>query len=236
VRHTTTILLLLFCQNLFGQIKLGTYSQIDTSLYADLQLFPDNKFDFYDTRNGSCFVWTHTVGQWKSINDTIIFSWQSSWTENSDSIISSKDFKNKNVVITFLYDNGKPISNVQVSLSCIFDNDKKKYLTDKKGKVIIPQKQNDSSNEKTCPGFKRMLSFDVKNRIIELSSNTSLDYYADSLNNILTVVIKRNPKTTYKTETKKYLIKDNTLIDIDPKEFYNFNWGDFKFATTKYGR
>ncbi len=236
VRHTTTIILLLFCQNLFGQIKLGTYSQIDTSLYADLELYPENKFDFYDTRNGSCFVWTHTIGQWKSNKDTIIFSWQSTWTENSDSIISSRNLKNKNVEVTFLYDNGKPISNVKVSLSCDFDNNKKTYLTDAKGKVTIPQKQSLGSDKKMCPGFERMLYFDVKNSIIKLSSNTSLDYYADSLDNVLTVVIKRNPKTTYKTETKKYLVKDNTLVDIDPKEFYNYNWGDFKFATTKYGR
>ena len=236
MRYKTTIILLLFCQHLFGQIKLGIYSQIDTSLVADLELYPENKFDFYDTRNGSCFVWTHTIGQWKSNKDTIIFSWQSTWTESSDSIISSRDFKNKNVEVTFLYDNGKPISNVKVSLSCLFDNNKKKYLTDAKGKVIIPQKKSLDSHKKMCLGSERMLYFDVKNSIIKLSSNTSLNYYADSLDNVLTVVIKRHPKKTYKTETKKYLVKDNTLIDIDPKEFYSYNWGDFTFAKTKYGR
>ena len=231
MRHTTTIILLLFFQNLFGQIKVGTYSQIDTSLYADLKLYKDNKFDFYDTRNGSCWVWTHTTGKWKVSEDTIIFSWQSSWTESSDGIISSRDLKNENVQVTFIYDNGIPISNVQVSLSCLIDNDTKKYLTDTNGKVTIPQKQ--SPDKKMCPNSERMLWFDVKNK---LSANTSLDYYADTLANVLTVVIKRNPKTTYKTETKKYLIKDNTLIDIDPKELYNYNWGDLMFATTKYGR
>jgi hypothetical protein len=216
---------------LFGQIKVGTYSQIDTSLYADLKLYKDNKFDFYDTRNGSCWVWTHTTGKWEVSKDTIIFSWQSSWRENSDSIISSRDPKSENVQVTFIYDNGIPISNVQVSLSCLFDNDTKKYLTDTNGKVTIPQKQ--SSDKKMCPNSERMLWFDVKNK---LSANTSLDYYADTLANVLTVVIKRNPKTIYKVETKKYLIKDNTLIDIDLKEFYNYNWGNFKFATSKYGR
>ena len=57
-----------------------------------------------------------------------------------------------------------------------------------------------------------------------------------SLANVLTVIIKRKPKTTYKTETKKYLFTGDTLIDIDPKEFYNYNWGNFKFSTEKYGR
>jgi hypothetical protein len=221
---------------LFGQIKFGTYSQLDSSIYADLKLDSDKKFDFYDTRDSSCWGWSHTGGNWELNKDTIIFSWQSTWTENSDSIISSRDLNNKNVELTFLYDNGKPISNVKVSLSCLFDNNEKKYLTDAKGKVTIPQRRSLGSNKKMCPGSERMLWFDVKNSIIKLSSNTSLDYYADSLDNILTVVIKRDPKTTYKTETKKYLIKDNTLIDIDPKEFYNYNWGDFKFSTTKYGR
>lgn len=194
-------------------------------------MYKDNKFDFYDTRDGSCWVWTHTTGKWKVNKDTIIFSWQSTWTESSDSIISNKDPNSKNVEVTFLYDDGIPISNVQVSLSCLFDSDPKKYLTDANGKVTIPQKQ--SSDKKMCPKSERMLWFDVKNK---LSANTSLDYYADTLANVLTVVIKRNPKTTYKSETKKYLLKDNTLIDIDPKEFYNYNWGDFKFSSEKYGR
>ncbi len=236
MRNTTTIILLLFYQNLFGQIKFGTYSQLDTAFYADFKLYSNKKFDFYDTRDSSCWGWPHTIGKWEQNKDTIIFSWESTWTENSDSIISSRDFKNKNVKIIFLYDDGKPISNVKVSLSCLFDNNEKKYLTDAKGKVIIPQKQSLGFNKKMCPGSERMLWFDVKNSIIKLSSNTSLDYYANALDNVLTVVIKRNSKTTYKTETKKYFIKENTLVDIDPKEFYNYNWGNFKFTTTKYGR
>ena len=201
-----------------------------------MELYSNNKFNFYDTRNGSCYLWAHTIGKWKLNKDTIIFSWQSTTTENSDSIISSRDLKNKDVTVTFLYDNGKPISNVKVSLSCLFDNNEKKYLTDAKGKVTIPQKQNLDFDKKMCPNSERMLWFDVKNSIIEFSSNTSLDYYADSLANVLTVIIKRKPKTTYKTETKKYLFTGDTLIDIDPKEFYNYNWGNFKFSTEKYGR
>ncbi len=236
MRQTTTIIILLFCQNLFGQIKFGTYSQLDTSVYADLKLYSDNKFDFYDTRDGSCFVWASTLGNWKLNKDTIIFSWQSTSTESSDSIISSKDFKNKNVEIAFFYDNGIPIPNVEVSLSCLFDNQPKKYKTGKNGKVTIPQKETIEPDKKMCVGSERMLYFDIKNKTVKLSANTSLDYYADSLDNVFKIIIKRNPKTTYNIETKKYLIRDNTLSDIDPKEFYNYNWGDFKFLTEKYGR
>ena len=236
MRHITTIILLLLCQILFGQVKFGTYSQVDTTLFADLKLYSDNKFDFYDTRNGSCWLWTHTIGSWKLNKDTIIFSWKSSWTERSDSIISSRNINIRQIEVTFLYDNGVPISNVQVSLSCLFDKNEIKYLTDTKGKVTIPQKYNMDSDKKMCPGSERMLRFDIKNSIVELSSSTSLDYFIDSLDNVLTVLVKRNPKTTYNLETKKYLIAGNKLIDIDPKEFHNYNWGDFRFATTKYGR
>lgn len=102
-------------------------------------------------------------------------------------------------------------------------------MTDAKGKVTISQKQNSESDKKMCPNSKRMLCYDVNNSSIKLCSNKSLDYYTDSLANVLTVIIKRKPKTTYKTETNKYLIKGDTLIDIDPKEFYNYIWGNFKF-------
>ena len=57
-----------------------------------------------------------TIGKWELIKDTVIFSWESNWTESSDSIISSTDFKNNNIQIKFLYDDGKPIANVKTSL------------------------------------------------------------------------------------------------------------------------
>jgi hypothetical protein len=233
VRCITTIILLLFCQNLFGQIKFGTYSQLDTFVYADLKIYSNNKFNFYDTRNGSCWVWTHTLGNWELNKDTVIFSWQSSWTESSDSIISSRDLKNKDVEITFVYNDGVPIPNVEVSLSCLFENNPRKYHTDKSGKVTIIQKETTKPGTKMCIGSERMLYFDIKKK---LSASTSLDYYADSLDNVFKIIVKRSPKTTYQIETKKYLIKNNTLIDVDQKEFYNYNWGDFKFSTEKYDR
>ena len=234
VRHTTIILFLLFCQNLFGQIKFGTYSQIDTSVYADLKLYSDNKFDFYDTRNGSCWVWTRTLGNWKLKKDTVIFSWQSTSEESSDSFIGRRDLNTKNVEITFLYDNGIPIPSVEVSLSCLFDRTPKKYITNNHGKVTIPQKGIAEPNKKMCVDSERMLDYEIKNKIVKLSARTSLDYSIDSLDNVIKIIIKRNPKTTHQTETKKYLIRGNTLIDIDPKGYYNYNWGDFKFST--YGR
>ncbi len=236
MRNTTIIVVLFFCQSSFGQIKFGTYSQLDTSFNADLRLYPDNKFDFYDTRDSSCFVWVHYLGNWELNKDTITFSWQSNWSENSDSIVSSTDLKNANIEITFLYDDGKPIANVKTSLSCLFDNNPKEYYTDKNGKVIIQQKTSRSSKKRKCALHDRMLSFDIKNETIKLSSNTSLDYYADSLSNVFTIIIKKKPKSGTNTETKKYLVQNNTLIDIDRKDFLNYNWGDFKFSTMTYGR
>lgn len=213
---------------MFGQIKLGTYSQIDTLLYADLEIYPENKFDFYDTRDGSCFVWTHTIGQWKSNKDTIIFSWQSTWTENSDSIIFKTDSKSKNIEVQFLYDNGQPVPNVKTSLSCLFENNSKYYYSDINGKAVLPKQ--------VCPEHDRMFYYEVKNKTIQLSSNKSIDYFTDSLSNVFTIILKRNPKSGTTQEIKKYLVQGNTLIDIDYKEYYNQNWGDFKYSSEKYGR
>lgn len=236
MRQITAILILFFSQTSFGQIKFGTYSQLDTSFYADLKIYSDNKFDFYDTRNSSCFVWTHYIGNWKLEQDTITFSWESNWSENSDSIISRTDLKNKNIEIKFLYDDGKPIANVKTSLSCLFDNNSKVYYTDNNGKVTIPQKVFESSKKGRCALRDRMLSFDIKNKTIKLSSKTSLGYYADSLSNIFTIIIKKKPKSGTNVETKKYLVQKDSLLDIDTKEFFNYNWGDFKFSKTTYGR
>ena len=233
MRHITTILLLLLCQHLFGQVKFGTYSLIDTSFYADMTISPDKKFDFYDTRGSSCFAWAHYIGKWELIKDTVIFSWQNNWTESFDSIISSTDFQNKNIQIKFLYDDGKPIANIKTSLSCLFDSNPKKYCTDIHGIVTIPQKV---STKRLCAIHDRMLSFDIDNKIVKLSSNTSLDYYAASLRNKFTIIIKKKPRSYSETITKKYLLNGNTLVDIDRKEFYNYNWGDLKFISVKYGR
>ena len=235
VRHTATIILLLFFQNLFGQVKFGTYTQLDTTFYADLKLYSDKKFDFYDTRDGSCWVWTHYIGKWKLNKDTIIFSWQSIWTESSDSIISSLDSRNENLQLKFIYDDGKPIPNVKASLSCSFENNIY-YYTDITGIVTIPKKTSESSDKRMCAPYDRKLSYDIKNEVIKLSSNTSLDYYADSLDNTFTIIIKKKPKSSTQTITKKYLLNGDALLDIDRKEFFNYNWGDFKFTTTKYGR
>ena len=233
MRHTATIILLLFCQHLFGQVKFGTYSLIDTSVYADMIISPDKKFDFYDTRGSSCFVWAHYIGKWELVKDTVIFSWQNNWTESSDSIISSINFKNKNIQFKFLYDDGKPIANVKTSLFCLSDNNPKKYYTDVHGNVTIPQK---TSTNRLCAIHYRMLSFDIKNKIVKLSTNTSLDYYADSLSNKFTIIVKKKPRSYSEIVTKKYLLNSNTLVDIDRKEFSNYNWGDFKFMSVKYGR
>ena len=228
MRHTTTIILLLVCQNLFGQIKFGTYSQLDTSFYADLKLYSDQKFDFYDTRDSSCWGWSRTIGKWKLNKDTIIFSWQSTWTENSDSIIFKTDSKSKNIKVQFLYDNGQPVPNVKTSLSCLFENNSKYYYSDINGKAVLPRR--------VCSEHDRMFYYEVKNKTIKLSSNKSIDYFTDSLSNSFTIIIKRKPKSGTTQEIKKYLVQENTLIDIDLKEYYNQNWGDFKYNSEKYGR
>ena len=87
-----------------------------------------------------------------------------------------------------------------------------------------------------CAPFDRMLYFEVRNEVVKLSSNTSIDYYARPLSNIFKIVIKKNPKKYSNTETKKYLVRNGYLVDMDKRKNHDYNWGNFVFATTEYSR
>jgi hypothetical protein len=232
MRHTTTIILLLFCQNLFGQIKFGTYSQLDTSLYADLKLYANKKFDFYDTRNGSCWLWMNYKGNWKIKGDTITFYWSYEWTENADTVITSIDKGTKSVTLTFLYDDGEPIQNVEACYACDFQVDCKKYRSDNNGKVIIPSNEIIDSKNENCTNDERRLYYGMKTKYIEFTSNG----VQDTLTNDFKIIIKKKRKSKVVTDTKKYIISGDTLTDIDYKENSLLNWGDLKFYSKKYGR
>src|SRR5262249_51198305 len=99
MRHIVFILMFFITQNLFGQIKFCTYAQLDTSQYADLKLYADKKFDFYDTRNGSCWLWTKYKGDWKIIKDTIVFFWSYELIETPDTVIKQTHSEDSNVTL-----------------------------------------------------------------------------------------------------------------------------------------
>jgi hypothetical protein len=232
VRHTIIILTILISQNLSGQIRYGTYTQLDTTLYADLKIYPNKTFDFYDTRNGSCWLWMNYKGNWKTVKDTIVFYWSYEWTETADTVIKEVDTKSQNITLTFLYDDGEPIQNVETCYACDFTGDCKKYLSDKNGKVIIPKTEITDPKKAICTNDERRLYYGMKTKYIEFTSNG----VQDTLTNDFKIIIKKKRNSKIVTDTKKYLISGNTLTDIDYKENSLLNWGDLKFYWTKYGR
>jgi hypothetical protein len=201
-------------------------------LYADLKLYPNKTFEFYDTRNGSCWLWMNYKGNWKTVKDTIFFYWSYVWTENADTVIKSVDTKSQNITLTFLYDDGEPIQNVETCYTCEFTGDCEKYYSDKNGKVIIPKIAITNSKKSICTNNERRLYYGMKTKYIEFTSNG----VQDTLTTDIKIVIKKKRKSKIITETKKYLISDSKLTDINYKENSLLNWGDFKFYWTKYGR
>jgi len=103
MRYVLLISAFLIAQNIYGQVKFGTYTPLDTSQYARLKLYPNKKFEFYDMRDGSCWLWTNYIGNWKIIKDTIVFSWSYEWTENPDSLIKKVETPNSDITLTFIY-------------------------------------------------------------------------------------------------------------------------------------
>jgi len=58
----------------------------------------------------------------------------------------------------------------------------------------------------------------------------------DTLTNDFTIVVKKKRMSKIVTDTKRYLIKGNLLLDIDNKQNSLLNWGDLKFYSKRYGR
>ncbi len=219
--------ILLFFTDAQCQLKSGKYSQLDTTVYANLSIFGDNTFNFYDTREPSCHFWMEYSGKWDINKDTIIFSWENTYEGSSDSIIFETRPESKKIEINFFYDSGEPIRNVKTGLNCLSDKRPKYYFSGKSGKVILPKI--------SCDKNERIVSYH-RNKVLDISSSKSIDYYTDSIANIFTIIVKRRVETITERVTKKYLIQGDSLIDVDRKEYYNLNWGNFKFEREEYGR
>jgi hypothetical protein len=134
--------------------------------------------------------------------------------------------------LTFLYEDGEPIQNVDACYACDFMINCKNFLSDDRGKIIIPRAEVIGFNTTSCSNNERRLYYRMKTKYIEFSSNG----VQDTLTNDFRIIIKkkREPKTV--TDTKKYLITGDTLTDIDFKENSLLNWGNLKFYSKKYGR
>jgi hypothetical protein len=85
----SSILIHLLC---FGQIKIGSYAQPNGNDFVYLNILPSHKFNFYDTRHGSCWLWNKYEGQWTYQKDTLTlkFNWKYLIVEDSINF-TSKD-------------------------------------------------------------------------------------------------------------------------------------------------
>jgi hypothetical protein len=220
-----SIIYLLIAQNLSGQIQFGTYTPLDTTVFAGLIIYTNNKFEFHDTRSSDCWRWVNYKGSWKIVNDTIVFYWNYEWSESADTVLTVTNHASQDISLTFVYDDGDPIQNAEACYACSFIGECKKYYSDNNGKIMIPNI--------TCVNTEeRRLYYAINTSSIRISSNS----IHDVLTNEFTIVMKRNPKSKTHFESKKYLVRGGLLIEIDNKDNVPLNWGDLKYSANTYSR
>lgn len=227
------ILTFTICSNTFGQVKLGTYRQGDTMQYADLKIFPNHKFSFYDTRYSSCWLWSKYEGNWTVNKDTLVFSWQSFWEEDAIQEEKSIDRAGETISLIFKYDDGEPIPNVKVCYSCDWLQNCTYSYTDNNGKVSLPRERLTDYQGTLCTDTVRRLTYEIKSKFIEFSSSRQ----QDTASNVFVITVKKHRKSGRVTERRKFLITNDRLVYIDADEQNLFkNWGNFSFLTKKYIR
>ena len=83
MRHFIAILTIITASSAFGQIQTGTYRQGDSLWHADMKIYANHKFSFYDTRQSSCWFWSKYEGKWTLEKDTLTCSWKSLFQEKA---------------------------------------------------------------------------------------------------------------------------------------------------------
>ena len=233
VKHPTLIFTFLISLSALGQIPTGIYRQGDSSHYADLKVYANKTFSFYDSRNQSCWLWGSYSGNWRLKHDTLTLSWISRIEESPSSESASIDTTLNDIRITFKYDNGKPIPKVAVCYTCDWIKDCKYSFTDNNGNVFFPKLGLTDYRNLPCSDTVHRLSYQIKSEFINLSSSGQVS----SESNVIIITIKKNLKTATGNETRQFVVKGNSLNYINPDETNIIkNWGNFKFVATKYGR
>lgn len=166
-------------------------------------------------------------GTWKIVKDTITFYWQYKWKQNADTLITKTNSSRQDISLSFQYDDGEPIPNVEASYTCGFEEDRKKYTSDQNGKIIIPWAEGVDFKKAACT--ERWLSYSMDNKYVYLGSNS----LQDTLTNDFTVIIRKKTKSGVIKFAKKYLIAGDSLVEIAPPDNYS-RWGNFKFFSVKY--
>jgi hypothetical protein len=225
---TACLTIRLCCSTPSNQVKFGAYTHDDSLQYSDLEIFKNHKFVFDDMRSESCWLWMKYEGNWTLKKDTLIFTWQSLEEEYPIQESSSIDRFSKKITLTFKYEDNEPISNVKICYLCELSQSPKYSYTDKNGKVNFSQNKVLDHKNEFCTETQRQLYFDIKDGPKGIIPHEE----QSEENNVYNMVVKRNPKSYYVTEVRKFLLSNDKLICLDSNKKDRFRyWGNFKFLT-----
>jgi hypothetical protein len=128
---------LTFSDTVFGQTDTVKYNQFGDSLeFGELNLNPDNTFEFHHYNIRSCWTWYSVYGIWKRDNENIVFIDTIHWQEDNlriDTSVNNTDF----VLITVKSDKGKPLQGIEVKYNLFWADKPNTYVTDKNGEIKI---------------------------------------------------------------------------------------------------
>jgi hypothetical protein len=212
-----------------GQADTIKYKQFgDTLEFSELNLNPDNTFNFHHYNMRSCWTWYSVHGTWRVDKEKIIFTDTMHWEEENlkfDTSINHTDF----VLIKIKNDKGTPLKGIEIKYNLLWADNPITYFSDQNGEIKISKTVLDKQKRKE---FDNDVQFAIKygnQKYSEISMSTSFEFWYDKIE--LTVV--DNPKeediirtTTYKIDCSKIFFESQKYTD--DKGYMEMNWGNFK--------
>ena len=226
----TIIIFLILSDKVCGQADTVKYNQFgDTLEFSELNLNPDNTFNFHHYNIRSCWTWYSVHGTWQADKEKIIFTDTMHWEEENlkfDTSINHTDF----VLIKVKNDKGIPLKGIEIKYNLFWADNPITYLSDQNGEIKI---------SKTVLNKQKLKEFDKNNvqfaikygnqKYSEISMSTSFEFSYDKIE--LTIV--DNPKdeniirtTTYKIDCSNIFFESQKYTG--DKGYMEMNWGNFK--------
>ena len=229
MRLLTIIIFLILSDKVSGQADTIKYKQFgDTLEFSELNLNPDNTFNFHHYNMRSCWTWYSVHGTWRVDKEKIIFTDTMHWEEENlkfDTSINHTDF----VLIKIKNDKGTPLKGIEIKYNLLWADNPITYFSDQNGEIKISKTVLDKQKRKE---FDNDVQFAIKygnQKYSEISMSTSFEFWYDKIE--LTVV--DNPKeediirtTTYKIDCSKIFFESQKYTD--DKGYMEMNWGNFK--------
>lgn len=213
----------------FGQTDTIKYNQFgDTLEFSELNLNPDNTFDFHHYNVRSCWTWYSVHGTWQADKEKIIFTDTMHWEEENlkfDTSINHTDF----VLIKIKNDKGIPLKDVEIKYNLLWADKPITYLSDKNGEIKISKIVLEKQKRKE---FDNNVQFAIKygnRKYSEISMSTSFEPWYDKIE--LTVVDKPKEEDIIRTTTYKIDCSNIFFVSqkyTGDKGYMEMNWGNFK--------